>query len=195
MANVRDRDIRHYGVDLIPWLDYMGRNYAFSQYFVYWTDFETDNNIQGWKTHISINTLEEHKFIVDHLLPCLRHYKLTHKMVHPGLMDKFNSLDLQKGKILTIYDPTLSFLRYVTPKVLDFLVEPAKIVVPTDKHLGGRVFVRYTGYKTDLIKNPVTGEIETMERLEGNYKPNWIEDLPDLGTLIQETRSQTSLKS
>ena len=189
MANVTHKDIKNYGQEFTPWLAYLGSNYLVSRYFASWVNIERDKDIQAWKTHISVNTLEEHKFLVDNLLPCLRFCKMDHKIVHPGLLDEFNNMDLQKGKILTVYDPTLSFLRYVTPQVLDFLLEPAKIAIRTDKHLGGRVFARYTNYRTDVIKNPVTGEIETMERLEGNYKPTWIEDLPDLETLIRESKN------
>ena len=151
--------------------------YMLQRYFYYWTSsFYVDNSREGWKTHISILTDEEYSFMCHYILPVLRENKIDHKIVRPDEVQMFNEHDTQKGKILTIYPESLDFLKLFEGHCRKFLLEDNGLRVPTDLHLGGKVYTRYTAYSHDYVTNPATGERVYMERKEGFYKPEWIEE-------------------
>lgn len=159
---------------------YQNLNYYWTPWFAVYEPnptTEKKERVEGWKTHIVIEKIEDYLFMTDHLLPVLRDKQIKHKVVYHAKFEEFNAFkDTQAGKILTIYDPALSFLRYCDEKILDFLKQDTDLKITSDKQIGGRVFVRYTGFSDDMVWNPTTNELEFMPRIEGMYKPFWIEE-------------------
>ena len=175
--------------DFLESVDYFNSlGYNLSKWFAsYGESFK--ERVEGWKTHIVIENDDDYLFMADKLLPVLRSNKIKHKVVYHSKYKKFNDFkDTQSGKIITIYDKDLTFLNVCDTSVLDFLFQETHIKITSDKCIGGRVFVRYTGFTDDMVLNPSTNELEVVPRKEGYYKPNWVKEPPMLDDLLQITK-------
>lgn len=161
--------------------------YMIQGYFYYWmASFYTDKTQEGWKTHVSIVSDEEYSFLLHYILPVLRENNINHKVVRPDEVKFFNEHLTQKGKILTIYPNSLDFLKLFPSHCREFLLEDNGLRIPTDLHLGGKVYTRYTGYSRDYVIHPETKTPFYMERKEGFYKPDWIKEPLDLQSIFQK---------
>jgi hypothetical protein len=181
--------------DFLVWFNYFTKlEYIPSYFFMNWMIWDKNNPLykeenkylEGWKTHIGIETHSEYVFVLKKILPILRLRGIQHKIVNASRIEEFNNLELQKGKILTIYDENLTFFQSLPDQVINFLFQEIDIKIATDKNIGGRVFVRYTGYYRDKVLNPYTFEYEHVPREEGNYKPLWMNEPPELSNLIKD---------
>lgn len=166
-------------------LQYLGGSYFFQQ----WLDRDNKNRAekekeQGWKTHVLILSKKDYMYMMKHVLPFLRKRKIEHKIVRFHRLEEFNEDYLQKGKILTIYDADLNCFKNAPQRVKKFLLEEQDYHIKTDKHIGGRVFVRYTCFNSDRIYNPNTNKYEFMPREENIYKPSWMDEPPTLMDLF-----------
>lgn len=148
-------------------------------------DKKRDRNRQpfreGWKFHVALDTYADYLFTVIHVLPEIRNLQLNHKIVCSDVWRNLNngSIEpLQTGKNLTIYiTPILMYkLKELSNEIKLFLSEKTNINIITDKHIGGRVFLRYSGFFDDEVYDPFKNERVSFHRQEGIYKPDWIEE-------------------
>jgi hypothetical protein len=150
--------------------------------------YKEDKQREGWKIHISLDSFAEYLFSIQYLLPELRSLGITHKIVASNMLEELNDREkqpLQAGKNIVIYAKSIYMLAEFSDRVKNFISTPSNIQVVTDKHLGGRIFGRYSGFYNDYVINPETGLKVILERQEGVYKPYWIEEPPSLKEIFK----------
>lgn len=135
--------------------------------------YDFPSNIEGWKVHIPVDDESELFYILYFILPELERLRIVHKVVSLINLQNQNNSD-QQGKAIVIYPDSLLHLNKFSKRIKIFLLSKSKFEVITDKNIGGRVFVRYTGFSSDYIYNPIEKELSLIEREKGCYKPNWI---------------------
>lgn len=100
---------------------------------------------QGWKFHVSADSMEDYARLCETLVPELQKSGAVFKVVRPEAFERFMSGD-QVGKAITIYSGPGFSLDRLSPEAQAILQEPINNQVHGDLALGGRMFARYGAF-------------------------------------------------
>lgn len=106
---------------------------------------------QGWKFHISVDSLEEYEKLCEVAIPEFQQLGVKFKVVRPELLEDFNE-STQQGKAFTIYpDPSFSFKNF-SPQLQSLLCQDSEIKPLDDMQIAGKIFARYGRFRGAPIK-------------------------------------------
>ena len=114
---------------------------------------QTDVNInsipiQGWKFHISANSLADYSNLCTTVIPELQQLGVAFKMVRPEMFERQLASD-QMGKAITIYPSPGFDINKLSPQAKAILLtdDPNHVNPIGDAKIQGRVYARYGRFK------------------------------------------------
>ena len=101
--------------------------------------------IQGWKFHISANSLDDYERLLNAVLPEFQKHNIAFKVVRPDVFDQLMQ-STQAGKAITVY-PTPDFdINRFSPELRSVLFEEG-ICPQGDAQIAGRICARYGQFR------------------------------------------------
>lgn len=129
---------------------------------------------QGWKLHISFNSLGEYLNALYYIVQWCNYLNIPYKVLRPSMWDTFNSGSIQDGKFVTLYITEYESIRNLMRAMKPLIYSGEAIEVKGELRLTPHVYARYGSFKGKFLIDP---QGNSYEDHRGTVCPPWVSPL------------------